>query len=153
MQNNTVNITPLDYPLWLRNFIQVYQSLSTDNLPLLSSVYDERIIFSDPVHTIEGFDNLYDYFENLYQNLVRCDFVIHKVIQEGSEAAIYWTMTYQHVTFNKGRVITIEGSSHIKGKNSKVFYHKDYLDLGAMIYEQLPVVGRFIRWVKHQVAK
>jgi hypothetical protein len=62
-------------------------------------------------------------------------------------------MSYQHVKLNKGKVVTIVGTSHIKGENDKVIYHRDYLDLGAMLYEQLPVLGKFILWIKKQAAK
>ena len=150
---NTVNIATSNYPIWLINFMQVYNTLSIDNLTLLSSIYDERITFVDPVHTIEGLPDLYNYFENLYQNLRSCDFVIEDVIVDDSHAAIYWAMTYQHAKFNKGKPVTIAGNSYIKGENDKVIYHRDYFDLGAMVYEQLPVIGRLIRWIKRQVAK
>jgi hypothetical protein len=31
-----------------------------------------------------------------------------------------------------------------------VCYHRDYFDAGEMLYENLPVVGRVIRWIKDQ---
>jgi hypothetical protein len=140
-------------PLWLKNFVSVYQKLSTDNLDLLGTIYHNNVVFIDPIHKVEGFDNLYNYFEGLYQNLASCDFVIEQVIVQNSSAAIYWKMSYQHVKLNKGKVVTIVGTSHIKGEDDKVIYHRDYLDLGAMLYEQLPVLGKFILWIKKQAAK
>jgi hypothetical protein len=46
----------------------------------------------------------------------------------------------------------VQGSSHLKGVGDKVVYHRDYLDLGAMLYEQLPLLGRVIRSLKNRAA-
>ncbi len=153
MQDDVKRNISNDSPLWLDNFVRVYQQLSKNNLELLGSIYHRDVIFVDPIHNIEGFNNLNLYFENLYQNLVSCEFIIEQVIRQDSQAAIYWKMIYQHPKLNSGRSVTIFGSSHIRGKEDKVIYHRDYLDLGAMLYEQLPVLGRLIRWIKSKAAK
>jgi hypothetical protein len=153
MQNDVTSITSIDSPLWLNNFVRVYQVLSIDNLQLLSEIYHENVIFIDPILQVEGYENLYDYFESSYQNLTSCKFVIEQVIQQDSQAAIYWKMTFQHRKLNKGKHITVSGSSRIQGADDKVVYHRDYLDIGEMLYENLPVLGKFIRWIKSQAAK
>jgi len=152
MQNKTSNNVTDISPLWLSNFVSTYQLLSTNNLDLLATIYHQDITFIDPMHQVEGFDELYNYFEGLYQNLSSCEFVIDNVIAQGDEAAIYWKMSYQHHKLNKGDVVTVCGSSHIKGKDNKVFYHRDYLDLGAMLYEQLPFFGKLTKWIKTKAA-
>tara|TARA_B110000881_G_scaffold93131_1_gene81693 strand:- start:1081 stop:1554 length:474 start_codon:yes stop_codon:yes gene_type:complete len=153
MNHPMLNSNASKYPAWLDNFVDLYQRLSTSNLKLLKNTYHENIVFVDPIHRVEGFDPLYLYFENLYQNLSSCTFVIDNVILQDSSAAIYWTMTYQHAKLNKGESVTIFGNSYIKGEDDKVIYHRDYLDLGAMLYEQLPLLGRIIRFIKSRLAK
>ncbi|MBA6337408.1 MULTISPECIES: nuclear transport factor 2 family protein [unclassified Colwellia] len=153
MQNNAPQDTSTTSPFWLNNFVNVYQTLSTDNLDLLSKIYHRDVIFIDPIHELKGFDNLFEYFQNLYQNLSTCDFVITNIIAEKDQAAIYWTMSYQHPKLNKGKLITVIGHSHIKGYEDKVIYHRDYLDLGSMLYEQLPVLGKLIKLIKQKAAK
>jgi predicted double-glycine peptidase len=152
LSSNAIS-TVADEPLWLKNFVRVYQDLSTDNLELLETIYHNHVTFTDPIHKIEGFDNLYRYFESLYQNLVSCEFIIEHVITQNCHAAIYWKMTYQHAKLNQGKVVSIVGNSHIKGEGDKVFYQKDYLDLGAMLYEQIPILGKMILWIKTKAAK
>ena len=134
--------------LWLVKFINIYQKLSTDNLSLLADVYHRDIVFKDPMHHLTGFEQLNDYFNQLYTKLSYCDFVIEQVIAQDSEAAIYWQMLFQHPKLNSGNMVSVQGSSHLKGLDDKVIYHRDYLDLGAMLYEQLPFFGRIIRWFK-----
>lgn len=139
-------------PLWLINFQKTYQTLSTDNLELLSTIYHQDVIFIDPIHELKGFDKLFEYFKNLYENLNFCEFVINNVIAQEDQAAIYWTMSYQHPKLNKGNVVIVMGSSHIKGYEDKVIYHRDYLDLGSMLYEQIPLFGKLIKFIKKKAA-
>jgi hypothetical protein len=141
-----------NYPVWLSNFIFVYQKLSTDNLDLLEDLYHKDVTFIDPMHKVEGFKNLFQYFKNLYQNLTACDFVIDDVVWEDSKASIFWTMSYLHPKLNKGKRVQVRGTSHIKGQGGKVIYHRDYLDLGAMLYEQLPIFGKLTKWIKTKAA-
>lgn len=152
MQTQMLNSLTNNQPLWLNNFISVYQTLSTSNLDLLAQIYHVDVTFIDPMHKVEGLDELFKYFESLYQNLSTCSFEIEQVISDDNEAAIYWKMTYQHNKLNKGKVVTVFGNSHIKGQNDKVIYHRDYLDLGEMLYEQLPFFGKLTKWIKNKAA-
>lgn len=148
MKNKRYDSLPSNAPLWLTKFVRVYQTLSTTNLELLETIYHPNVIFIDPMQQVEGFDELYQYFENLYENLSFCEFVIDHVIAQENEAAIYWSMSYQHSKLNKGELVTVLGTSHIKGEQDKIIYHRDYLDLGAMLYEQLPLFGKLTKWIK-----
>jgi len=148
-----LNETQHNQPLWLDNFINIYSQLSVDNLELLDSLYHQDIIFIDPMHSLQGLDELRNYFTNLYTNLVSCDFNIVQTINEGNQAAIYWKMTFCHPTLNKGQEVEVFGSSHIQGTDGKVTYHRDFVDLGSMLYEHIPVVGKLIRYIKRRASK
>jgi len=140
-------------PDWLNKFMSVYQTLSIDNLELLESIYDKDITFIDPIHQIQGLDALQQYFQGLYQNLSSCHFEIDNVISQPNQAAIYWQMTYQHPKLNKGQLVSVYGSSQLMAKDGKVIYHRDFLDLGSMLYEQLPLLGKIIQWIKKRAAQ
>ncbi len=58
MQNQMLNNSSNNRPLWLNNFVSVYQTLSTDNLDLLSNIYHTDVTFIDPMHKVEGLDDL-----------------------------------------------------------------------------------------------
>jgi limonene-1,2-epoxide hydrolase len=152
MRSNTLTHLPEHSPSWLTNFFDIYQKLSTNNLDLLSTIYHPDVTFIDPIHHVEGYDELFNYFKNLYENLSACNFVIQHIIYDGKQATVYWEMTYIHKKLNKGHPVTVQGCSHLQGQDDKVIYHRDYLDLGAMLYEQLPVIGRFIKWIKTKAA-
>jgi len=141
------------YPEWLNQFISVYQKLSTNNLDLLDEIYAQEVTFIDPIHEIKGLSNLHEYFDGLYKNLSSCTFIINDVIVDEQQAAIYWEMNYQHAKLNKGEIVSVQGSSKLIAKDNKIVYHRDFLDLGAMLYEQLPLIGKLIHWIKVKAAQ
>jgi hypothetical protein len=59
-------------------------------------------------------------------------------------------MRFQHARFRKGETRELRGVSHIKF-NGKVYYHHDYFDMGAFIYERVPVLGTVIRTIKNRL--
>ncbi len=138
---------------WLTTFVDVYHELSTDNLHLLTEVYHKNVKFKDPMHELTGFDALYQYFVGLYQNVSYCQFEIQHVVETEQEAALYWTMTYQHKQLNAGKKIAVSGSSHLKQSEGKVIYHRDYIDLGQMLYQHIPVIGKVISWIKNRASR
>ncbi|TKB47470.1 nuclear transport factor 2 family protein [Thalassotalea mangrovi] len=141
------------YPLWLATFLDVYQRLSTDNLNLLTQVYSDDVRFQDPLHVIEGQKQLIAYFDLLYTNLSECRFTISEVFSDGAQAAIYWQMIFVHPKLNGGKAVQVEGHSRLKAKGDRVGYHRDYLDVGAMLYEHIPVLGRLVKLIKSRAGQ
>jgi hypothetical protein len=45
----------------------------------------------------------------------------------------------------------LEGISHLRF-GEKIDYHRDYFDLGQMVYEQIPLVGRIIKTIKKRLS-
>ncbi|MFQ2224012.1 nuclear transport factor 2 family protein [Aeromonas enteropelogenes] len=137
----------MDEPL--ARFVALYQQLDRQQLHLLSEVYADEVIFIDPAHRIEGLAALSDYFAALYQRLAYCRFVITSQQQQGRQAWLGWTMTFSHPRLRGGKPVTVEGATRLElDEQGKVCLHRDYFDLGAMLYEQLPLLGSLVRTIK-----
>ena len=134
------------------NFIELYQALNKNNLHLLGQVYGDDIIFTDPMHQISGLESLTQYFAKLYENVQHIQFEIKEVQQNDSQASLFWQMQYRHPKLNRGQLIRVDGMSQLKF-NDKIYFHRDYFDLGQMLYEQVPCVGGVIRLLKTRAAK
>ena len=134
------------------NFIELYQALNKNNLHLLGQVYGDDIIFTDPMHQISGLESLTQYFAKLYENVQHIQFEIKEVQQSDGQASLFWQMQYRHPKLNKGQLIRVDGMSQLKF-NDKIYFHRDYFDLGQMLYEQVPFIGGFIRLLKMRAAK
>ena len=137
----------MDEPL--ARFVALYQQLDRQQLHRLSEVYADEVIFIDPAHRIEGLAALSDYFAALYQRLAYCRFVITSQQQQGRQAWLGWTMTFSHPRLRGGKPVTVEGATRLEfDETGKVCLHRDYFDLGAMLYEQLPLLGPLVRTIK-----
>lgn len=130
-----------------------YNTSNKDNLvEKVAAFYDEGVKFTDPVGTIEGSKNLTDYLAHMYDNLISIHFDMHETQRQGNTVFATWTMKVRHKTLNSGEEIVVDGVSHINFIGGKAVYHRDYFDLGAMIYEHVPVLGGLTRWVKSKAA-
>lgn len=138
---------------WLERFISVYSDLGTTNLTLLEQVYHADIHFTDPIHDVKGINYLLTYFDSLYTNLNTCRFNIDKVMTADMDAAIYWTMTFSHPKLNNGNEISVEGHSFLSQQDNKVIRHRDYLDVGSMLYEHIPLLGAVIKSIKKRASQ
>lgn len=120
------------------------------NIDQIRNIYTENIIFTDPFHQVEGLEALRCYFENMYQNLISINFDYGDEIISEDSAMLTWKMAYTHRSIKGGNVISLPGATHLKF-NEKIYYHHDYFDTSAMLFEHIPVVGAAIKWIKKRV--
>lgn len=136
---------------FLQRFSRAFTSLNKDNLDQLAVIYSEDIEFTDPLHTVHGLIELRRYFTELYAQVSELHFDFHGYDRLGpGQGYLRWTMTYRHPRLAHGKPIEVEGCSHLRW-SEKVFYHRDYFDAGALLYEHLPVFGALIRWLKRRL--
>ncbi|MGL5814024.1 MAG: nuclear transport factor 2 family protein [Aeromonas sp.] len=133
----------------LAHFIVLYLQLDRQQLHRLPEIYAEQVVFMDPAHRIEGLAALTRYFASLYQRLDHCRFEIVSQQQQGNEAWLSWIMTFAHPRLAGGKPVRVEGATRLQFDPwGKVCLHRDYFDLGAMLYEQLPLLGPLIRAIR-----
>ncbi|EOD81196.1 putative transcriptional regulator [Grimontia indica] len=137
----------------LDRFISVYTSLRKDNLNSLDEIYSEDVVFEDPAHRIEGYGNLSRYFESMYTNVTDCRFDIHDHAVNGDVAFISWTMTLSHPKLEGGAERAVKGCTRLVLKEGRVVVHRDYFDLGEMLYEALPVLGSAVKMIKKRLGQ
>lgn len=131
----------------LAQFIVLYLQLDRQQLHRLPEIYAERVVFIDPVCRIEGLAALRRYFSSLYRRLAYRRFELVSQQQQGNEAWLGWIMICAHPWLAKP--VRIEGATRLQFDPwGKVSLQHDYYDLGAMLYEPLPLLGRLIRAIR-----
>lgn len=136
----------------LDKFMETYNQLDKTNLALLDTIYHPEIQFSDPAHSLEGIISLKQYFTALYQNVRSIHFTFHTHLETDGQAFLTWTMHFSHPRLAKGRSIAVSGCSRLEfAADGKVRYHRDYFDLGAMVYEHVPVLGSLVKTIKKRL--
>ncbi|ALS99157.1 nuclear transport factor 2 family protein [Lacimicrobium alkaliphilum] len=136
----------------LSEFRAFYEQLQSSSLSQLPSVYSEDVRFIDPVAEHHGLDALDTYFGRLLENCGECRFTIHSCVLQGQQGFVTWTMIFSHPKVKKGAMICVDGCSEIMlNTEQKVCQQRDYYDLGAMLYQHLPLIGPVINWLKKRL--
>lgn len=133
--------------------MNTFADLTLSKLEQLPEIYAEDVCFEDPIHGIQGLDALQRYFETLMRNVEQCRFKFHRSVISNDGIFLSWTMMVRHKALNRGQVTRVEGSSYLKYRDGKVYYHRDYFDLGAMVYEHVPLIGPVIRYIRGRLAR
>ncbi|APE31110.1 transcriptional regulator [Halomonas aestuarii] len=138
----------------LEGFCAFFNKLDKTCTKRLYEVYNDDVSFTDPLHHIQGIEALEVYFQNLYDNVTSCSFVFHETLQQEDTAFVTWTMQLVHPRLAGGRRIDVEGCSHLTfASDGRVARHRDYFDVGALLYERLPLLGGAVRLVKRQLGR
>jgi hypothetical protein len=134
--------------------IKVFNELNKDTINSLDAFYHPELDFEDPLGKIKGLPAMKAYYANMYKNVKSIKFEFSKVLNEGDEYVGFWKMYLAAPGLNGGEEFWVEGNSHIRfdPKTDLVIYHRDYFDMGAFIYEQLPILKLVIRQVKKPLA-
>lgn len=132
---------------------QVFGNFSETEPEDLASLYAADVYFEDPSHGVQGREALVRYFSTLLENVKHCHFRIHHSISDGGNIFLTWSMHIEHARLIDGDTIRVEGSSFLKTRNGKIYYHRDYYDMGALLYEHVPLLGRVLRLLKSRVGR
>jgi len=134
----------------VERFKDYFRVLHESDLSALRDIYSDGIVFKDPVHEIRGLIELEGYFTSMCADLSECRFEYLDELVSGSSAYIKWTMHFKHPRLGN-RLISVRGVSHLQ-MSDKIDYHEDFYDMGAMLYEQLPLLGTVTRWLRLRLA-
>jgi hypothetical protein len=128
----------------------IFEKLNKDTLHLIAEFYDTNVEFHDPVGMIKGSDKITAYYKNMYQNVKTIKFDFTQFIEQEDMVVGVWKMTLVTDKLNGGEPIVVDGNSVIKFKNGKAIYHRDYFDMGAFAYENIPMLGFIVKKIKER---
>ncbi|WP_194755544.1 nuclear transport factor 2 family protein [Aliidiomarina indica] len=137
----------------LEKFKAFYDDLSLDSLKNLSDIYHDDVSFVDPVTQVNGLDDLKSYLNHGLANVSSCHFAIYEEMVNQKQAFVVWQMRLHHEKLAGGLEIVVPGTSHLVfSEDSHSIRHQvDYYDLGAMVYEHVPVLGWILGKVRQRM--
>jgi hypothetical protein len=128
-----------------------YAGFSLPTLATLDSIYTQDVEFRDPVHTMHGCLALKSYMRRMASNMTHYRIIYQDELVGPNSAYLTWEMEVAHPRLKGGQPFTVRGMSQLKF-TGKVYYHEDSYDLGALVYEQVPVLGVVARGLKQRLA-
>lgn len=138
-------------------FKDYYEHFSERPMAQLQSLYASDVHFVDPIHDIRSFDKLNAHFESMCSGLLECRFEFLSETITDEDAWFHWCMHYRHPRLKSGKPLQVVGASHITWNDEvspepgKVKYHEDFYDMGAMLYEHIPLLGRVVMALKNRL--
>jgi len=130
----------------LQDFKAFYQDANISNLERMDRLYTQDVEFHDPLHTILGILALKSYIKNLYAKATCIEFEFTDEQRSENSAMIAWYMKISHPSLAGGKLIKLRGITQIR-YTDRIYYHEDFYDLGAMLYQNIPVLGAVVRLV------
>lgn len=130
-----------------------FNGLNKDKLYLVDQFYDPEVVFEDPIGRKVGIEELRTYYRKLYETVESIRFEIHSQ-RVGDEEFAPWVMHLKASGLKGGQEISVPGVSQLRYRpGGKVIYHRDYFDMGAFIYEHVPVLGSILGYIKRRMEK
>lgn len=133
----------------LRAFVDYWQALTPESVKAISAVYREDAYFRDPFNEVRGIEPVRRIFADMFVHLSEPRFIVKETIAQGDAAILIWDFDFRIKALAPTRPRRIHGCSHVRfAEDGRVAYHRDYWDAAGELYEQFPVVGALMRWLK-----
>ncbi len=134
----------------IETFKHMYRDATVVTPDALRAVYSPDIVFVDPMHRMDGIEELAGYFDSMYKNVISCGFTYLDEIVADQQASIRWDMRLQHKRLAGGREIVVRGATFVQF-NELIVRHEDYFDVGSLLYENIPVLGPCVLYLKNRL--
>ncbi len=134
----------------LAELIDCFEHLTPASLDQLEQLYSADALFKDPFNEVQGAPAIRAIFAHMFQQVQAPRFAVLSQLAAGDEAMLVWEMHYQSPRLGAQ---CIRGSSHLRfAADGRVCYHRDYWDSSEELYQQLPLLGPLLRWLRRQLA-
>lgn len=133
----------------LARLAEYWQTLTPATVETIATMYTDDAYFRDPFNEVTGIGKIRHIFADMFVRLHEPRFTILETIEEAHSALLVWDFTFRIKTLKPELVRKIHGTSHIRfAADGRVQYHRDYWDAAGELYEQLPIVGALMRYLK-----
>jgi steroid Delta-isomerase len=137
----------------LNRLVNYFQSLSPATVADMSRVYTEDAYFRDPFNEVTGIEPIKHIFGEMFVRLHEPRFVITEKIAQENSAILIWDFDFRIKSLKPNLARRIHGLSHVRfAADGRVNYHRDYWDAAGELYEQFPLIGSVMRWLKKRNA-
>ncbi len=130
-----------------------FQHLTPESVAEMGQYYTENAYFRDPFNEVRDLESLKHIFSDMFTRLLEPRFTITETVLDENGAVLIWDFDFRLKTLKPLRKRRIHGLSHIRfAADGRVNYHRDYWDAAGELYEQLPMIGALMRWLKRRAA-
>lgn len=137
----------------LESLVNYWQTLTPASVATIATIYADDATFRDPFNDLRGLDRIRGVFADMFVKLIDPRFTILETIEQPHGALLIWNFDFRLKSLKPHLARRIHGTSHVRfGSDGRVVYHRDYWDAAGELYENLPVIGGLMRWLKQKMA-
>lgn len=131
--------------------VQAFETLSPERVAQLGQLYAADATFKDPFNAVRGLDEIQRIFRHMYVSLESPRFIITHRVVDGAQCFLTWEFRFRFKRFHTGVEQCIVGGSHLQLDGfGRIAHHRDYWDAAEELYEKIPLLGGFMRWLKRR---
>lgn len=137
----------------VKQVVDYFQSLTPDSVADIGKFYTDDTYFRDPFNEVRGIASVRHIFTDMFVRLHEPCFTVIETIFDHNGAVLIWDFDFRIKTLKPDLPRRIHGLSHLRfAADGRVSYHRDYWDAAGELYEQLPLIGGLMRWLKRRNA-
>lgn len=133
----------------VEQLVQWYEQLTPEHLSRLDVFYAPDARFKDPFNDVRGIAAITQVFRHMFATLEQPRFEVSQQFLQGEEAVLVWNFHYRMKRWRPSEDRCIHGVTLLHfDPHGRVDLHRDYWDAAEELYEQLPVLGILMRWLR-----
>lgn len=131
-------------------YLDAFERLTPDSLDALTALVAEDVHFIDPFNDCRGRTAFRKVFEKMFEDVSDPAFRVDYRITDGARAIARWTFRFRF----RGRDRVIVGLSELTFdlQSGLLTTHADHWDAARQFYEELPLIGSLLRWLRRRIA-
>lgn len=129
---------------------EFFAGLETNTLESrVLQAYAEAAVQDQPLGRFEGRPAILEQYRKVLEGSESIAFEVRDEFVSGEETIVLWSLVLHYTGKDP---VSIDGASHLKMAAGKIAVQRDYYDLGAAVYERIPVLGAVVRWIKGRLS-
>ena len=134
----------------MARIVDWFEQLAPADIERLGELYAADARFKDPFNDVQGVAAIQRVFAHMFTALHQPRFQVIEIIVQGDRCFLSWDFLFRFKRFSSAPQ-TVRGGSHlVLDAQGRIALHRDYWDVAEELYEKLPVLGAFMRWLKRR---
>ena len=132
----------------IKKYAHFFENInSSTSIEEYENFFATNVKFKDPFKEVNGIQQVYKIFQDMYIKLENPRFEILETIEQDNFGYIKWNFIYNFKKDTKTN--HFQGVSRIEfNKEGKAISHIDYWDAAKNVYEKIPILSFFIKLIK-----
>lgn len=137
----------------VHRLVQFFESMSVADAQRMGQFYAPDAWFKDPFNEVRGVADITRIFVHMFEQVDAPRFVVTETLVQGHSVMLTWDFTFSFKPPLRAGPQCIRGCSHLRlNASGLVVSHRDYWDAAEELYEKLPLLGRFMRWLRQRAS-